>query len=131
LGAAAVAFGPALSIGLLASTVVSLLAASSAPTPLYAIYQQRWGFSPITVTVVFGVYAVAVLVSLLVLGRLSDHTGRRPVLLTALLGQAAAMVVFVTADGVDALLAARVMQGVSTGAALGALGAAMLDIGPT
>ena len=29
---------------LLASLIVSLLAASAAPTPLYAIYQQRWGF---------------------------------------------------------------------------------------
>ncbi|WP_426570177.1 MFS transporter [Streptomyces canus] len=122
--------GPVASIGLLSSILVSLLAASSAPTPLYAIYQQHWGFSPITITVVFGVYAVAVLLSLLVLGRISDHVGRRPVLLTALLAQAAAMVVFVTADGVNALLAARVLQGVSTGAAVGALGAGMLDIDP-
>src|SRR5712664_42511 len=40
---------------LLASLIVSLLAASSAPTPLYAIYQQHWGFSPITTTIVYGV----------------------------------------------------------------------------
>ncbi|MFE4956982.1 MFS transporter [Streptomyces sp. NPDC056653] len=112
----------------MASILVSLLAASSAPTPLYAVYQQRWGFSPITITVVFGVYAVAVLVSLLVFGKISDHVGRRPVLLVALIGQALAMVVFVTAGGVDALLAARVVQGISTGAAVGALGAGMLDI---
>src|SRR6185437_15633695 len=60
---------------LLASLIVSLLSASSAPTPLYAIYQQRWGFSPITTTIVFGVYALAVLASLLTLGRLSDYVG--------------------------------------------------------
>ena len=64
---------------LLASLVVSLLAGSAAPTPLYAIYQRQWGFSPITTTIVFGVYAVAVLVALLTLGRLSDSIGRRPV----------------------------------------------------
>src|SRR5690349_17477776 len=58
---------------LLASLIVSLLAASSAPTPLYGVYQQRWGFSPVTTTVVFGVYALAVLASLLTLGRLSDY----------------------------------------------------------
>ncbi|MEU1081664.1 MFS transporter [Streptomyces sp. NPDC005908] len=120
--------GPAASIGVLASILVSLLAASSAPTPLYALYQQHWGFSPITVTVVFGVYAVAVLLSLLIFGKISDHVGRRPVLLVALLGQALAMVLFVEAGGVGALLAARVLQGVSTGAAVGALGAGMLDI---
>ncbi|MFJ6646030.1 MFS transporter [Streptomyces sp. NPDC091290] len=113
---------------MLASILISLLAASSAPTPLYAIYQQHWGFSPITVTVVFGIYAVAVLLSLLVFGKISDHVGRRPVLLVALLGQALAMVVFAEAGGVNSLLAARVLQGISTGAAVGALGAGMLDI---
>ncbi|MEU6656514.1 MFS transporter [Streptomyces sp. NPDC046900] len=122
--------GPAASVALLASIGVSLLAASSAPTPLYAFYQKHWGFSPITTTVVFGVYAVAVLVSLLVFGKISDHVGRRPVLLVSLIGQAAAMVVFVEAGGVDALLAARIVQGVGTGAALGALGAGMIDINP-
>jgi predicted MFS family arabinose efflux permease len=113
---------------LLASLIVSLLAASSAPTPLYATYQRLWGFTPITTTVVFGVYAVAVLAALLVFGRLSDHVGRRPVLLAALAVQAISLVVFTTAGGVPDLLAARIIQGVSTGAALGAIGAGMLDI---
>jgi MFS family permease len=113
---------------LLASIVVSFLAGSAAPTPLYAIYQARWGFTPITTTIVFGVYALAVLAALLTLGKVSDHIGRRPVLLTAIAAQAATMVVFSTADGVPALLVARVLQGIATGAALGALGAAMLDV---
>ncbi|MGW7243011.1 MFS transporter [Streptomyces sp. NPDC054804] len=112
----------------LASVVVSFLAASSAPTPLYASYQAEWGFSPITTTVVFGIYAIAVLTGLLVLGKLSDHVGRRPVLITAIAAQAVAMVLFSTAGGVGELLAARVVQGLSTGAALGAVGAAMMDI---
>src|SRR5215472_11443762 len=93
---------------LLASLIVSLLAASAAPTPLYAIYQADWGFTPITTTIVFGVYAVAVLAALLILGRLSDYVGRRPVLLAALAVQAASLVVFAAADGVPELLAARV-----------------------
>ncbi|SCD51238.1 Predicted arabinose efflux permease, MFS family [Streptomyces sp. DvalAA-14] len=120
--------GPLASLSLLASIVVSLLAASSAPTPLYAVYQREWGFSPITTTVVFGVYALAVLAALLVFGRISDHIGRRPVLFAALAGQIVAMVVFAEAGSVNALLVARVLQGVSTGAALGAIGAGLLDI---
>jgi predicted MFS family arabinose efflux permease len=112
----------------LASVIVALLASSAAPTPLYAIYQSRWHFTPITTTVVFGVYAVAVLAALLTLGRLSDHVGRRPVLLTALAVHAGSLVIFATATGVPALLSARVVQGLSTGAALGAIGAAMLDM---
>ena len=113
---------------LLASIIVSLLAASSAPTPLYAVYQGAWGLSAITTTVVFGVYAVAVLVALLILGRISDFVGRRPMLFVALAGQIAAMVVFAEAGGVGALMAGRVIQGVATGGALGAIGAGLLDI---
>src|ERR1700722_3018702 len=112
----------------LASLIVALLASSAAPTPLYAIYQARWHFTPITTTVVFGVYALAVLTALLTLGKLSDHLGRRPVLLTALAVHAGSLVIFATATGVPALLSARVVQGLSTGAALGAIGAAMLDM---
>jgi hypothetical protein len=113
---------------LLASLVVSLLAASAAPTPLYAIYQRMWGFTPITITIVFGVYAVAVLVALLTLGRLSDSVGRRPVLLAALGVQILSMVVYATAGGVGELMGARIIQGLATGAALGAIGAGMLDV---
>jgi hypothetical protein len=111
-----------------ASIILFFLAGSSAPTPLYAVYQAKWGFSPITTTVVFGVYALAVLASLLVVGRLSDHIGRRPVLLAAIAVQAATMLVFATAEGVPELMVARVIQGLSTGAAAGAVGAGMLDI---
>ena len=112
----------------LASLIVALLASSAAPTPLYAIYQAQWHFTPITTTVVFGVYALAVLAALLTLGKLSDYVGRRPVLLTAIAVHAGALVIFATATGVPALLSARVVQGLSTGAALGAIGAAMLDM---
>lgn len=121
-------FGPVPSLVLLASIIVSLLAASSAPTPLYPIYQRDWGFSPITTTIVFAVYAIAVLAALLVVGKISDHVGRRPVLLVALTAQAAAMVVLATAGGVPALLTGRIMQGLDTGAAVGAIGAGILDI---
>jgi len=110
------------------SVVVFFLAASAAPTPLYALYQAHWGFSPITTTVVFGIYAVAVLAALLTVGSLSDHVGRRPVLLAALAGQAAAMVVFATAAGVPELMAARVIQGLATGAAAGTVGAGLIDL---
>lgn len=114
--------------GLQASIVALFLAGSSAPTAMYALYQRAWGFSPLTITVVFGVYALAVLSTLLVAGSLSDYIGRRPVLLTGALLQTLAMSVFATAAGVPALIVARVIQGVATGAAMGAAGAGMLDL---
>jgi predicted MFS family arabinose efflux permease len=121
---------PRVSFGLLTSILIGLLASSSAPTPLYAIYQAKWGFSDVTITVIFGVYAVAVLGSLLVFGSLSDHVGRKPMLLGALVIQAAVMALFATASGLPILLAARVAQGLATGAALGAIGAGLVDLHP-
>ena len=70
----------------MAVTLAALLFASSAPSPLYVIYQAEWDFSALTLTAVFAVYAVALLSALLVAGSLSDHLGRRPVLLAALVG---------------------------------------------
>ena len=113
---------------LLGSIVVSFLAASAAPTPMYALYAARWGFSPLATTVVFGVYALAVLAGLLTFGRLSDHTGRRPVLLAGLAVQAVATVLFLRAGGLGTLLVARIVQGLATGSSLGAVGAGMLDL---
>ncbi|MFI9269765.1 MFS transporter [Kitasatospora sp. NPDC052896] len=110
-----------------ASVLVGLLAASSAPTPLYALYQAAWHFSAMTVTVVFSAYALALLVALLAAGTLSDHLGRRPVLVGALLAEAAAMALFATAQGVPTLIAARILQGLATGVATSAAGAALLD----
>lgn len=120
--------GPTIAFYLQASIIVSFLAGSSAPTPLYATYQAKWGFSPITVTVIFGIYAFVFLTALLTVGALSDHVGRRPVVLVAIILQVVAMVIFAQPGSVTALLGARVLQGLSAGAAIGALGAGMLDL---
>src|SRR5258708_8664029 len=119
---------PAAAFYLLASITISFLAGSSAPTSLYPVYQAKWGFSPITVTVVFAVYAIGVLGALLIAGRLSDHIGRRPVLIVATLAHAVTMLIFSAASGVGDLVIARVIQGVAAGAALAAVGAGMLDL---
>src|SRR5206468_8602598 len=129
--ASARSFSPRVSFFLLASITVSFLAGSLAPTPRSPVYQAGWGFSALTTTEIFGIYALALLGSLLVAGRLSDHIGRRPVLIIATLVQAVVMLMFATANGVAALMLARVVQGLATGAALGAVGAGMLDLDKT
>jgi MFS family permease len=108
--------------------LVLMLAASAVPSPLYRVYQEEFGFSSGVLTTVFGVYALALLGSLLVVGGLSDHVGRRPVLIVAFLLEAAAMALFLVADGVGWLLAARIVQGLATGALTSTLGAALLDL---
>src|SRR5215218_8432599 len=91
--------------------LVLMLAASGVPSPLYRVYQQEFGFSSGVLTTIFAIYAFALLVSLLVVGGLSDHIGRRPVIAAAFLLEAAAMALFLAADGVGWLLAARTVQG--------------------
>jgi MFS family permease len=92
------------------------------------VYQEEFGFSSGVLTTIFGVYSFALLASLLVVGGLSDHVGRRPVLIGAFTLEAAAMVLFLTADGVGWLLAARIVQGLATGGLTSTLGAALLDL---
>ncbi|MFB2551790.1 MFS transporter [Ensifer soli] len=119
--------GRRFALATLGATLVAFLASSSTPTPLYHLYQQAWGFSSSMLTVVFGTYALALLASLLVVGSLSDHVGRRPVICASVLLLAVAMVLFLLADSVAWLIAARAVQGVAMGAASGAIGAALID----
>jgi len=108
--------------------LVLMLAASGVPSPLYRVYQEEFGFSSGVLTTIFGVYSFALLASLLVVGGLSDHVGRRPVLIAAFTLEAAAMVAFLVADGVGWLIAARIVQGLATGALTSTLGASLLDL---
>ena len=121
---------PSLAYALVASVVGLALFASVTPSPLYGIYRELWGFSPLVLTLVYGTYAFGVLASLLLAGRLSDEVGRRPVLLVALGGLMVTSVVFMLADSVAWLFVARGLQGLATGLALGAASAAMLDLHP-
>lgn len=111
----------------LAITMLCFFAASSAPTPLYHLYQQAWGFSSAMLTLIFAVYALSLLVALLTVGKLSDYLGRRPVILLALLLEIVSMGLFLTAADVTWLIIARLLQGFATGIAASVLGAALLD----
>lgn len=108
-----------------------VFAGSAVVSPLYGVYQQRWHFSPVSLTAVFAVYAIAVLGVLLIAGSLSDHIGRRPMVALALVSEAASAWCFLSAHGVGALYAGRILQGVATGAAASAAGAALLDLQPS
>ncbi|XEG70850.1 MFS transporter [Pseudomonas sp. abacavir_1] len=112
---------------LLGAILMGFLAAASAPTPLYALYRETWGFSPTLLTLVFSIYAGGLLLALLVFGSLSDHLGRRPLIRAALLIELLAMAVFLAAGSVQALILARLLQGFATGLATSVLGAALLD----
>jgi MFS family permease len=107
-----------------------VFAGSAVVSPLYRVYQEKWHFSPVSLTSVFAVYAIAVLVVLLIGGSLSDHVGRRPMIALALASEVVSAWLFLSAHGLGALYGGRVLQGVATGAAASAAGAALLDLQP-
>ncbi|MDQ0649813.1 MFS transporter [Pseudomonas cedrina] len=115
------------SLVFLAITLLTFLAASSAPTPLYHLYQEGLHFSAGMLTLIFGVYALSLLAALLTVGSLSDHLGRRPVIFAALILEMVAMLLFINESSVAWLIAARILQGFATGMATAVLGAALLD----
>ena len=55
---------------------VVTMVGTTLPTPLYPIYEQRFGFGELMVTVIFATYAVGVIAGLVITGRLSDEIGR-------------------------------------------------------
>lgn len=116
--------------GLLFALLALGLATSGVPSPLYDSYQREWGFSSLTLTLIFAVYAVAALAALLVVGKLSDSIGRKPVLLTTQVMLLAGLALFVTARSPAALMAARGLHGAAIGSVAATAGAALLDLRP-
>jgi hypothetical protein len=112
------------------AALLVMMAAAGAPSPLYVVYEQQIGFSAVTLTVIFAVYVVALLATLLTVGSLSDYVGRKPVLAAAFVLELVSLALFLPAKSVAWLMVARVVQGIATGVALGALGAALVDTEP-
>ncbi|WP_432492735.1 MFS transporter [Kineococcus gypseus] len=107
-----------------------VFASAGTPIPHYNDYRARDGLTNADLTVATVVYLAAAALSLLVLGRLSDHLGRRPVGVAALLGSALGLAVLLDVDGLAELAGGRFLQGLSTGLASSALGALVVDSAP-
>nr|WP_314092998.1 MFS transporter [uncultured Shinella sp.] len=107
-----------------------MMAGASAPSPFYPMLQQEIGFSAATLTGIFAVYTLALLASLLIMGSLSDHIGRRPVISGGFAVMALSVALFWHAGDVQGLMVARVLQGIAAGLLLSALSAAVVDLEP-
>ncbi|WP_250287947.1 MFS transporter [Streptomyces atroolivaceus] len=106
------------------------MAGTTLPTPLYSLYQDELGFSEMTVTVVYAVYAFGVIGVLLLAGNASDAVGRRPVLLWGLGCAAASAVCFLCATALGWLYAGRLLSGLSAGLFTGAATAYVMELAP-
>ncbi len=107
-----------------------LYIAAGAPSPLFPVLEQDWHFPAWTLTVAFAAYAVALVVALVFVGGLSDLIGRRPMIVASLVVEVVAMLLFVFAPNIGWIIAARVVQGLATGAATSAYSAAILELAP-
>ena len=128
LGGSRATLSPPAAYALAAAVIGLALFASVTPSPLYGIYSELWGFSPLVLTLVYGTYAFGVLTTLILAGRMSDEVGRRPVLLVALGSLLVTTVLYMLAQSVVWLFVARGLQGLATGLALAAASAALLDL---
>jgi MFS family permease len=88
-------------------------------TPLYLVYQQQFGFSQITLTLIYAAYAIGNIAALLFFGRASDRVGRRTMALSAIAILIAATIVFLFAGGIASLYIARILSGLGIGIASG------------
>jgi MFS family permease len=107
-----------------------LIIGTNLPSPLYGMYAARFGFSTLTVTLIVAVYAAVIVPSLLFAGPLADVIGYRQVVLPAVALAVAGALLFAFAEGTGWLFAARVVQGLSVGAATPALTAALAAASP-
>jgi MFS family permease len=116
--------------GAMAAIADLAFAAQAGASPLYRVYQEQFRFSAITLTLLFTVNIVVLLVTLLFAGSLSDYVGRRPVVLAGLVSGAAASGLFLLAHGVGLLFGARALLGVAVALITGAAAAALHDLRP-
>ena len=108
----------------------TMMIGGSAPSPFYPTLADRLGLDGFGIALVFAVYVVALLVSLLTAGSLSDYVGRRPLISGGLVILAGSVLIFWSADSTEMLLLARVVQGIATGILMSTLSATITDFAP-
>lgn len=111
-----------------AALVAVMYMGSTLLTPLYPLYRKSYGLDVIALTLLYSVYVIGNLTALLLLGRLSDQVGRRPVALGAMALAAASMLGFLFAASPAWLFAARIGSGLAIGLAAGTAAAWIAEL---
>lgn len=112
------------------AALVAVFAASGAPIPLYERYRAAAGLSTQDLSLAAVAYFVAVLIALVVLGRLSDHLGRRVVAVAAVILAAIGSLILLDVSNLGILLTGRVFHGLACGLASSALTTYVIDTAP-
>jgi MFS family permease len=113
---------------LVAVVFATPMAFALVPTPLWNLYREQQGFSTLTVTFAFSVYAIGVLGSLLFGGQASDIVGRRPVIGAAIVLELVSATIFSASANLIPVLVARFVCGVGIGLVTASAGAYLVDL---
>ena len=113
-----------------AAGIAVLYVGSTLLTPLYPLYERRFGFAELGVTEIYAIYVLGNLAVLFFFGRLSDQIGRRPVALIALAITIASALCFLFARSEAWLFPARVLNGFAAGLGAGTITAWIAELEP-
>lgn len=83
--------------------------------PILPYYAQRFGAQGVGFGIIVAIYSAMQFLATAVLGRLSDRVGRRPILLTTMLINAAGYLLFAFAGSYATLFVSRLIQGFAGG----------------
>jgi MFS family permease len=115
---------------LIAYAFLITMVGTTLPTPLYPLFEQRYEFGELLVTVIFAIYAFGVIAGLLAFGNLSDEIGRKPVLLVGIAFSALSAFLFLFASSLEPIYAGRIASGFSAGIFTGTATAMLVDLAP-
>jgi predicted MFS family arabinose efflux permease len=122
--------GNALALTVVAVELGMMFVGAIMPTPLYPLFRAAFGFSGVTLTLIYAVYVLGNLAALLLFGRLADQIGRRTVSVPAVGVGIASALAFAFAASTPWLFVARALSGFSTGLAAGAATAWIAELYP-
>ena len=122
--------GRGLGFVLVAYAFLVTMMGTTLPTPLYPLFEQRYSFGELMVTVIFAVYAFGVIAGLLAFGNLSDEIGRKPVLLLGLAFSVLSALLFLFAGSLVPIFLGRIASGFSAGVFTGTATAMLVDLAP-
>jgi MFS family permease len=117
--------------GVVVAAISVAMLGSSAPSPIYGLYQARLGINHVWLTAIYGIYSLGTVFALILLGRISDRIPDRRLLIYAALAAAGiGAVLMAFAHSVPALLIGRFFAGMGTGCIMGPATAALIELDP-
>lgn len=110
--------------------LVATFATAASPIPLYNIYRAEDGFTNFGISMAIVAYSVGTISALLILGRLSNHVGRRSTAIASLGLLLVGCLLLLNVHDIGTLLTARLLIGVGTGLASSSLTSYIVDTAP-